>query len=141
MKLLVRRKIFEEILQRCVDGYPYETAGLMLGFMAPAEVIEIVSVRNVHEGDRRVRYLVDPIEYYNAEKTAEAKGLEVVGVYHSHPDHPARPSAYDLEYALPPWYYLIVSVTAGKAVEYKCWRAVEKNGVKSFQEQNFEVVE
>ncbi|MCS7110240.1 MAG: M67 family metallopeptidase [Candidatus Caldarchaeum sp.] len=141
MKLVVKRKVFEEILQRCVDGYPYETAGLMLGFMAPAGIVEIIPVKNVHQQDRRVRYLVDPIEYYNAEKTAEAKGLEVVGVYHSHPDHPPRPSAYDLEYALPPWYYLIISVTAGKPLGYGLWRAVEKKGVKSFEEQKFEVVE
>ncbi|MEM0440890.1 MAG: M67 family metallopeptidase [Candidatus Caldarchaeum sp.] len=136
MKLIVKREIFEEIVNRCVEGYPFETAGLMLGFGEEGKVVEIIPVRNVHEGDRRVRYKIDPIEYFNAETTAESKGLEVIGVYHSHPDHPPNPSAYDLEYALPPWYYLIVSVTKGKMVNHRCWKAVEKDGVKAFQESD-----
>lgn len=131
MKLIVKRDAFESIIKACVDGYPFETAGLMLG--SASKVYEIIPVRNVHEHDHRVRYRIDPMEYYAAEKTAEAKGLEVLGIYHSHPDHPPTPSAYDLEYALPPWYYLIISVTSGKALGYGCWKAVEKECLKTFE--------
>lgn len=131
MKLVIKRGALEEIIRRCVDSYPYETAGLMLG--KDNIVFEALHLRNVHEDDHRVRYRLDPMEYYAAEKTAEAKGYEVLGVYHSHPDVPAVPSQYDLQYALPPWSYLIVSVTSGKHLGYNGWKAVERDGIKRFE--------
>jgi proteasome lid subunit RPN8/RPN11 len=135
MKLVVKRRVFEEIAKRCIEGYPYETAGLMFGDLGSRLVLDIYPVQNIHEHDRRVRYRIDPMEYYRAEKTAEEKGMTIVGVYHSHPNVAARPSAYDLEYALPPWSYLILSVNHEKVLEYASWRAVQNNGEKKFLQE------
>jgi len=97
----------------------------MLGEGDERKVIDAVHVDNVHEGDRHVLYRIDPMKYYEVEKLAEEKGLRVVGVYHSHPDHPARPSQYDTENSLPWYSYLIVSVGPSGIVGYDSWRMPE----------------
>ncbi|MEM4281723.1 MAG: M67 family metallopeptidase [Candidatus Caldarchaeum sp.] len=140
MKLVIKREVLDTILARCVEGYPYETAGLMLGYSGNRKVVDSLPTANIHEGDRRVRYRIDPMEYYRAEKTAEERGLQVVGVYHSHPDVAARPSAYDLEYALPGWSYLIVSVTKGKVLDYASWHVVDRKGFKEYLREDLALV-
>ncbi|MCS7138345.1 MAG: M67 family metallopeptidase [Candidatus Caldarchaeum sp.] len=132
--MIIERGVLERIFKSCETGYPYEVAGLMLS-NSGGRVVEILPVSNVHEDDRRVRYRVDPMEYYRAEKKAEELGLQVVGVFHSHPDHPAQPSRYDLEHALPGWFYLIVSVYGGRVSGYACWLAVENSGGKRFVQE------
>ena len=62
----------------------------------------------------RNRFLIDPLEQLRVEKDARARGLDVLGYYHSHPDHPARPSNYDREHAWPWYSYVIVSVQRGE---------------------------
>ncbi|MEM1965713.1 MAG: M67 family metallopeptidase [Candidatus Caldarchaeum sp.] len=141
MKLFIKRKVLDTILTRCVEGYPYETAGLMLGYGGSRKAVDSLPTANVHEGDRRVRYRIDPMEYYRAEKTAEERGLQVVGVYHSHPDVAARPSAYDLEYAMPGWSYLIVSVTKSRVLEYTSWYVLERNGQKEYVEEDLTIID
>ena len=69
------------------------------------------------DGEARTRYAIAPEDYLAAERRARVEGLEIVGVYHSHPDVAARPSAYDTEHAWPGYRYLIVSVVAGQARE------------------------
>jgi proteasome lid subunit RPN8/RPN11 len=73
-----------------------------------------------------------------AEETAEQDGLTILGIYHSHPDHPARPSAFDLERALPFYTYLITEVRSAAAVENRAWRLAEDRG--SFEEESLTVV-
>jgi len=141
VKIVFKKGVLNVIFKRCVDGYPYETAGLMLGSLDDRVVVDSMPTSNVHEDNRRVRYRIDPIEYYRVEKYAAARGLEVVGVYHSHPDVAPRPSQYDLEYALPGWSYLIVSVTEGRVLDYACWRALERNGVKEYLREILEAEE
>ncbi len=141
MNLFIKRVVLDAILARCVESYPYEAVGLMLGRLADRKVVDALSMKNVYEGDRRVRYMIDPMEYYRAEKTAEERGLEVVGVYHSHPDVAAKPSTYDLEYALTGWSYLIVSVTQGRVLDYVSWRIVERDGAKIYLRESVNVLE
>jgi proteasome lid subunit RPN8/RPN11 len=139
VKITFKREALDKILNYLVEGYPFEAAGLMLSGQGARKVVDFIPVKNVHKGDIRVRYAVDPLEYYRAEKQAEEMGLEIIGVCHSHPDVAPRPSAYDLEYALPGWSYLIASVTKGRALGYACWRAVEKEGVKQFAEEEIDL--
>ena len=73
------------------------------------------------EGPRR-RFLVRPDDYRAAERQARDAGGDLLGFYHSHPDHPARPSQYDLDHAWPFFSYVIVSVTAGTAADMTSWR-------------------
>lgn len=80
-------------------------------------IAAIVPVDNERNDSARNRYLISPDAYWAGEKEARRKGLEIIGIYHSHPDHPARPSDYDLEHALPWLSYIIVAVQDGQAQE------------------------
>ena len=137
----IGRDVLERILRHCVESYPYECCGLMLGTSQEGNrvVIDVVRVSNVHEDDRRVRYMIDPMEYYEAEKQAEKRGLQVVGIYHSHPNVPARPSQYDLNHSFPWYTYLIVSVNEGGVAEYRAWVRDDEGDRPRFAEQRVEV--
>ena len=74
---------------------------------------------------RHNRYLITPEDYLKAELAAERLGLGLIGVFHSHPDHPNRPSEYDREWAQPFFSYIITSVEKGKAIESRSWRLME----------------
>jgi proteasome lid subunit RPN8/RPN11 len=84
-------------------------------------VRQLVPVRNARTDSARNRYLIEPDAFRRASAELERAGLEVVGVYHSHPDHPARPSEFDREHAWPRLSYVIVQVTAGRAEDAASW--------------------
>lgn len=103
--------------------YPEECCGVLIG-RADGELLRIELVReiaNVHEDERRRRFLLDPRQHLAAQKEARARGLAVIGVYHSHPDHPATPSEHDRLHAWPNLRYLIVAVEHGAAGELTAW--------------------
>lgn len=105
--------------------YPYECCGLLLGTFAPdgrkttAEIMPISNARE--ESAKRNRFLITPQELMRGERYARQKQLDIIGFYHSHPDHPAVPSGYDLDHALPVYSYVIVSVAQGRAGEVQSW--------------------
>lgn len=105
--------------------YPYECCGLMLGTFAPdgkKTVTEILPISNAREETaKRNRFLITPLELMKGEKYARSKKLDIVGFYHSHPDHPAVPSGFDLDHALPVYSYVIVSVREGRAGDFYSW--------------------
>lgn len=107
------------------QAYPEEGAGLMLGSDDGDSrvVMDIFPLTNAREdAARHNRYLITPQDMFAGEKEADRLGLDVVGVFHSHPDHPNLPSEFDREWALPWYSYLITSVIAGKATGSRCWR-------------------
>jgi cysteine synthase B len=101
--------------------YPDECCGALLGPKA-GEVTEAYSLDNTFPDGKRRRFLVGPDEYMRAEKRATETGLTLLGFYHSHPDHPAEPSQFDLEHAWPNLSYVIVSVRQGQPKEMRSWR-------------------
>ena len=104
--------------------YPYECCGLMLGsFAGGVKVIaEIYPISNAREEQaKRNRFLIRPEELIRGERYAAAKGLDIVGFYHSHPDDHAVPSQYDLEHAWPMYSYIVISVRAGGAQDLRSW--------------------
>ena len=105
-------------------GYPFEACGLLIGHQSPGDVwVERVTrARNLNRERARDRYELDPKDFLGADRAAEKAGLEVIGVWHSHPDHPARPSPTDHANAWPGWSYLIVAVTDGKVTDIRSWR-------------------
>lgn len=113
-----------EIAAHAERDYPYECCGLLLGSFANGakSIAEIYPISNSREEQaKRNRFLIRPEELMRGERHAETKGLEVVGFYHSHPDHPAVPSQYDLEHAWPVYSYIIVSAIAGAAQDLRSW--------------------
>lgn len=99
--------------------YPNEACGLLLGTSGAAGVAidESFPVRNLNEERARDRYDLDPRGQLEADRRARGSGRDVVGVYHSHPDHPALPSEFDRAHAYPGWVYVIVKVAGGVAAE------------------------
>jgi proteasome lid subunit RPN8/RPN11 len=108
-------------------SYPFEACGLMLGHTADGQVTveRILHARNLNIGRLRDRYLLDPDDFLAADRVARDAGLEIVGIWHSHPDAPARPSSTDLERAWEGYSYLIVAVTTMKVMDFRSWRLKE----------------
>jgi proteasome lid subunit RPN8/RPN11 len=109
-------------------AYPHEGAGLILGRSEGERRVaqRIVPIANRWpENGRRRRYRLDPQDLMRAEDEADREGLDIVGVFHSHPDHPAAPSDTDREWALPWYVYVITSVRSGRAAESTGWRLAE----------------
>ncbi len=122
----ISRTLLQQIHQHLEAGYPNEACGVLLGKACPDEggavtVTEIVAAGNERTDSARNRYLIDPLVYMKIERDADKRGLQVLGIYHSHPDVAARPSRFDLDHAWPNLSYLIVSVCQGKTVESNSW--------------------
>jgi proteasome lid subunit RPN8/RPN11 len=106
------------------SAYPNECCGALIGSSdgGTTHVAEARPLDNVTaEGPRR-RFLVSPSDYRAAERHAADAGAELVGFYHSHPDHPAEPSQYDLDHAWPNFSYVIVAVGGGTPRAVRSWR-------------------
>jgi len=122
-------RLLEEIERHAEREYPRECCGLLVGRITDGgrtrEVHATYPVANIfsEEAERHHRMAIEPLEYARAERLHAAEGLGVVGNYHSHPDHPAVPSQYDLEH-LAPWptmSYVVISVLEGKASDLRSW--------------------
>ena len=104
--------------------YPYECCGALIGKAddGRTEVVEARPLANATaEGPRR-RFRVSTTDYRAAERYAVETGADLVGFYHSHPDHPAEPSQYDLDHAWPNLSYVIVAVGRGRPSDVRSWR-------------------
>jgi proteasome lid subunit RPN8/RPN11 len=101
------------------ETYPHECCGALVG--RGDTVTHAVPLPNTTEEGPRRRFLVRPSDYMLAERKASELGGELLGFYHSHPDHPARPSQFDLDHAWPNFHYVIVSVAAGTAADMTVW--------------------
>ena len=123
-------ELFGKIAAHAERTYPEECCGVMLGREAGGErvVQELVEIDNRQDTNRRRRFLITPQQYRDAEGQAAEKNLDLLGFYHSHPDHPAAPSAFDTEHALPWFTYVIVSVAHGHASNTTAWVLEEDRG-------------
>ena len=127
--------IAQKIRQHGADTYPHECCGALLGRdnvdgdtttvgvqLPLREVAALYPLINRRDDSPRNRFSVTAEDVREAEKAARDKNLDVVGWYHSHPDHPAKPSQYDREHAWPWYSYVIVSVANGKPADMTSWR-------------------
>ena len=120
----------EAIRRHGEETYPNECCGALVG--AGGRVTAAVALPNTTEEGPRRRFLVRPSDYRLAEQRAGDLGGELLGFYHSHPDHPARPSGFDLDHAWPTFAYVIVSVASGAAAGMTVWYLKEDRS--SFEE-------
>ena len=131
-QLSISRELAERIGSHGAETFPHECCGALLGRETshdghgPAtpsrEVLELFPLVNRRDDSPRNRFAVTAEDVLAAEKAARKQGLDVVGWYHSHPDHPARPSQFDREHAWPWYSYVIVSVMSGKPADMTSWR-------------------
>lgn len=105
-------------------GYPHETCGLLLGHVhgERVEVTEAAIARNMNVERAADRYELDPADFVAADARARAAGMDIVGIWHSHPDHPAQPSQTDHAAAWSGWSYVILSVSGRGIEDLRSWR-------------------
>lgn len=124
--------VAERIRRHCEEQYPREACGAIFGSgdgdSAAWEIVEVSAAPNEHEDDQRRRYLIPPAFQLEAEHAARAKGLDVVGFYHSHPDHPGLPSEYDRAHAWVGYLYVICAVAQGRSAELNGFTLDEPGG-------------
>ncbi len=134
MRLRLSSSAGEEIRRHGTRGYPHEVCGALLGREVAAdgngdgalrEVTAILPLENGRADSPRNRFSVTPEDVLRAERAAAECRLELLGWYHSHPDHPARPSEYDREHAWPWYSYLILSVAQREPGEMTSWRLAD----------------
>lgn len=133
-ELGIPAEVAQKIRKHGVETYPHECCGALLGREHSAEsdanggdgawreVSALFPLVNRRDDSPRNRFSVAAEDVRDAEKSARGQGLDVIGWYHSHPDHPARPSEYDRDHAWPWYSYVIVSVHAGEPKDMTSWR-------------------
>ena len=115
--------VLENIRAHLLSAYPEEGCGFFAGIDGdPRQVQAHLPVRNVQTAARERRFEIAPLDYLKAEQWADDQGLVLLGIYHSHPDHPAFPSETDLVNAVPYFSYLIVKTTVHEAKENTSWQ-------------------
>jgi proteasome lid subunit RPN8/RPN11 len=137
--LNISRDLLRAIHAHGEGAYPNEGCGLLLGRAEAGDkqVADLLPIRNGREPEAaHNRYLITPQDMLRGEETAAARGLDVIGIFHSHPDHPARPSEFDREHALPWYSYIITSVEQGRAAASRSWLLADDRS--AFAEENIE---
>jgi proteasome lid subunit RPN8/RPN11 len=126
-RLVISARHLQTAARHGAVSYPEECCGFLIGRSTDEETLieRVLSVGNEREDSRHNRYVISPETVLAAQKEARALGLDVVGYYHSHPDHPAVPSEFDREHAWPGLSYLIVSVEQGKVTAARSWRLAD----------------
>jgi proteasome lid subunit RPN8/RPN11 len=128
MKIHLPEELLWKIHAHGEENYPEEGAGLLLGREEGDTriVVDILPLKNGREDSaRHNRYLITPQSLFEGEKQAEERDLDIIGVFHSHPDHPNRPSEFDREWAVPWFSYIITSITKGRADASRSWRLAD----------------
>jgi proteasome lid subunit RPN8/RPN11 len=139
MATTLNSDVAQKIREHGAETYPHECCGALLGrdpdpgaTSAPdvaklpsREILALYPLVNRRDDSPRNRFSVTSDDVRDAEKAAREKGIDVVGWYHSHPDHPAAPSQYDQDHAWPWYSYIIVSVANGKPQDMTSWRLTD----------------
>ena len=136
MSLKITNELIERINKHIEAAYPGEGAGFLLG--ADGTVNEVLPLDNAREEEARYnRFLLTPEVYLKAEMKAMELGVDLIGVFHSHPDCPNVPSEYDREWAQPFFSYIISRVDQGKTVSHRSWRLQEDRS--KYDEEEIEI--
>ena len=136
MKIQLETHHLEAIRRHAESTYPEECCGIMLGYLKDTAktVVEIRATENawsleaaaefsmrVGDGSKKHNYAIAPQDMLKAQKEARDRNLSIIGIYHSHPDHPAIPSEMDRAIAWQVYSYIIISVQQGKAADLRSW--------------------
>lgn len=126
-RLVISARHLHTVGRHAAVSYPDECCGVLIGRSSGETTLveRVLSVGNERSDSRHNRYLISPETVLAAHKEARVLGLDVVGYYHSHPDHPARPSELDREHAWPGVSYLIVSVLKRNVADIRSWRLAD----------------
>ena len=134
----ISRTAFEAIQAHGTEGYPNEICGVLVGPSGEGRATEAKRARNIIVERSKDRYEIDPRDHIRIQREADDLGLEIVGYYHTHPDHPAQASRFDTERAWAGYVYLIVAVHQGKPVDANAFVADADGG--PFRREPLEVI-
>ncbi len=138
--LKIKKELIEEIAREGEAGYPFEICGFILGKIDYKnnirEAEEVFQVENKNKERANDRFEIDPKDYLKVEDYADKKGIQIIGIYHTHPDHPDRPSQTDLMFAQPDMSYIIMSIKNGKSSNWRSWELENDH----FIEEEVEVI-
>jgi proteasome lid subunit RPN8/RPN11 len=128
----------EAIRAHGVDGYPHEICGIMIGPRGGGTVTEVKRANNIVVERARDRYEIDPRDHIRIQRETDDAGMDIVGYYHSHPDHPAQASRFDTERAWAGYVYVIVAIEGGQPVDANAFVATNDGG--PFQAEALDIV-
>ena len=125
--LLIEEESLRQMIRDAEQSFPDECCGFFFGSEVGDDrhVLKVIPVHNAKEGDKRRRFLISGKDYVAAEKFADENGLQLLGIYHSHPGHTPIPSEHDREAAQPYFSYVIISVMNGLFSSLRSWRLNE----------------
>ncbi|MCL4872825.1 M67 family metallopeptidase [bacterium] len=136
----ISRSAYDEIINHAKESYPHECCGVLVGATYTARrIFESQRANNVNTERAHDRYIIDPKELNLIDKIARSQGMDVMGFYHSHPDHPDKPSETDREWGQPGYSYFIISVKGGKDVSVRSWMIEDEKG--PFKEESIKINE
>jgi proteasome lid subunit RPN8/RPN11 len=121
---------YEHMRASAADAYPDEGCGVLIGRQVDGktQIFEVTQARNLNSERSRDRYVLDPGDIVRADHVARAAGLDVVGFWHSHPDHPAHPSQYDTDHAWTDYVYVICATTRQGTAEVNAFTLRDEGG-------------
>ncbi|MBL7941663.1 MAG: M67 family metallopeptidase [Flavobacteriales bacterium] len=132
-KVSIGHEALEVMKRDALRSFPDECCGFMYGRDGdPREITLAVEVENKKEGDKRRRFEISPLQYMKAEQFGLESGLTLLGVYHSHPLHPAIASEHDRVVAMPYFSYVILSTFENEVADVKSWQL---NDNRQFEEE------
>ena len=141
----IAQALVEKMLAHARGGYPNEACGMFLGRPAgaePALVEDVVPVENRETEKPRVRYAIAPEDHIRIDREAQKRGLEILGYFHSHPDHPALPSETDRQRAADTLsdgvIHVVVGVENGERATPTAW--IFRDAKQAFEDEAFEIV-
>ena len=138
--LNISEQALSKIHEHAAETFPYECCGFFYGNDGEERQIEeAIPVTNSKEGDQRRRFEVSPLDYMKAERYALENNTTLLGIYHSHPNHPAKPSVHDLKQAVPFFSYIIVSVMEGIVEQTTSWQLNDQGEFEEESILNFNV--
>jgi proteasome lid subunit RPN8/RPN11 len=132
----ILKSAYDGIIKHAESGYPNEVCGVLIG--KEDRITSFKECRNLNRERARDRYELDPLSFREADDWARSNGMEILGIYHSHPDHPSRPSGFDRERAWPEWVYIILSIDVGKYNDGRAW--ILKDFDSPFEEEKVELI-
>lgn len=132
----ISKAVYEGIIKHSEGGFPHEVCGVLIGNGTKVETFK--QCRNLNTKRAHDRYELDPLSFQEADTWARENNKEIIGIYHSHPDHPSRPSETDRVAAWPDWIYLIVSINGAKYNDGHAW--VLRDSDSQFEEVSFDLV-
>ncbi len=138
--IIIKKSDLDKIFDHGREGYPSEVCGIIMGTCddKAKAAQEVRKAGNLNTERSHDRYEMDPKDILRAEREGTENGMEIVGFYHSHPDHPDAPSEFDRERAWPSYSYMIVSVNNGRDIKVRSWVINEET--KKFEEEEIEIL-